>query len=164
LKPLFQVGDLFAALKARLSDTNKNLVGTTVTVRTLYGERKSCESSGVSGGRSLTRRWYPVPGATRTSLGFGICPSFQGPLSVAPCQPQSCDSQLFHRDARSSSRSSLRMGLQHGEREDARRSSGNTHTPPRARSSRLERARLSISPAQPCFRIRRNIEGRRHGS
>jgi hypothetical protein len=22
--------------------------------------------------------WYPVPGATRTPLGFGICPSFKG--------------------------------------------------------------------------------------
>jgi hypothetical protein len=41
-----------------------------------------------SGGRSLTgplrdarrfpsARWYPVPGATRTPLGFGICPSFK---------------------------------------------------------------------------------------
>jgi hypothetical protein len=53
---------------------------------------------GISGGRSLTgplrdacrfpsTRWYPVPGATRTTLGFGICPSFKGPFSVAPCQP-----------------------------------------------------------------------------
>jgi hypothetical protein len=43
---------------------------------------------GISGGRWLTRplrdarqfhstRWYPVPGATRTPLGFGICPSFK---------------------------------------------------------------------------------------
>jgi hypothetical protein len=43
----------------------------------------------ISGGRSLTRpfhdarrfpfpRWYPVPGATRTTMGFGICPSFEG--------------------------------------------------------------------------------------
>jgi hypothetical protein len=43
---------------------------------------------GISGGRSLTRplrdarrfpstQWYPVPGATRTTLGFGICPSFK---------------------------------------------------------------------------------------
>jgi hypothetical protein len=44
---------------------------------------------GISGGRSLSgplrdarrfpsTRWYLVPGATRTSLGFGICPSFKG--------------------------------------------------------------------------------------
>ena len=44
---------------------------------------------GISGGRSLTRpfrdahrfpstRWYPVPEAARTTLGFGICPSFKG--------------------------------------------------------------------------------------
>jgi hypothetical protein len=43
---------------------------------------------GVSGGRSLTgplrdarrfpsTRWYPVPGVTRTTLGFGIRPSFK---------------------------------------------------------------------------------------
>jgi hypothetical protein len=53
--------------------------------------RKSCELSrlGVSGGRAHTRplrdarrfpstRWYLVPGAMRTTLGFGICPSFKG--------------------------------------------------------------------------------------
>ena len=51
---------------------------------------------GISGGRSLrgrapdarhfpSTRWYPVPGATRTTLGFGICPSLEWP-SVAPCQ------------------------------------------------------------------------------
>ena len=44
---------------------------------------------GVSAGGSLTRplrdtrrfpstRWYSVPGATRTTLGFEICPSFKG--------------------------------------------------------------------------------------
>jgi hypothetical protein len=44
---------------------------------------------GISGGRSLTpplrdaRRvtstlWYTVPGASRTTLGFGICASFEG--------------------------------------------------------------------------------------
>jgi hypothetical protein len=43
---------------------------------------------GISGGGSLTRlfrdarrfpstRWYPVPRATRTTLGFEICPSFK---------------------------------------------------------------------------------------
>jgi hypothetical protein len=87
-------------------------------------------TSGISGGRSLTgplrdarrfpsTRWYPVPRATRTTVGFGICPSL-GPFSVAPCQTlakvsqlplagfarardrpnepmQSHDSQLFHR-------------------------------------------------------------------
>jgi hypothetical protein len=50
-----------------------------------------CESLtfGISGGRSLTRplpaarrfpstRLYSEPGATRTMLGFGICPSFKG--------------------------------------------------------------------------------------
>jgi hypothetical protein len=44
---------------------------------------------GISGGRSLTgpfrdarrlpsTRWYPVPRATRTTLWFGIRPSFKG--------------------------------------------------------------------------------------
>jgi hypothetical protein len=28
--------------------------------------------------RFPSTRWYPVPGATRTTLGFGICPSFKG--------------------------------------------------------------------------------------
>jgi hypothetical protein len=28
--------------------------------------------------RFRSTRWYPVPGATRTTLGFGICPSFKG--------------------------------------------------------------------------------------
>jgi hypothetical protein len=27
--------------------------------------------------RLPSTRWYPVPGATRTTLGFGICPSFK---------------------------------------------------------------------------------------
>jgi hypothetical protein len=51
--------------------------------------RKSGEYRDVSGGRSLagpsrdarrfpSTRWYPAPGATRTALGFGICPSFKG--------------------------------------------------------------------------------------
>jgi hypothetical protein len=54
------------------------------------------DALGISGGRALTgpfrdarrfpsTRWYPVPGATRTPLGFGIClPVVQGPFSVAP--------------------------------------------------------------------------------
>jgi hypothetical protein len=37
--------------------------------------------------RFPSTRWFPVPGATRTTLGFGIGPSIiQGPFSVAPCQ------------------------------------------------------------------------------
>jgi hypothetical protein len=36
--------------------------------------------------RFRSTRWYPVPWATRTTLGFGICPSFKGQFSVAPCQ------------------------------------------------------------------------------
>jgi hypothetical protein len=28
--------------------------------------------------RFPSTRWYPLPGATRTTLGFGICPSFKG--------------------------------------------------------------------------------------
>jgi hypothetical protein len=40
--------------------------------------------------RFTSTRWYPVPGATRTTLGFGICPSFKGhslsPLPVHRCR------------------------------------------------------------------------------
>jgi hypothetical protein len=51
---------------------------------------KSCESYvrgfgwGIAHGPSRdalripSTRWYPVPGATRTTLGFGICPSSKG--------------------------------------------------------------------------------------
>ena len=53
---------------------------------------------GISGGRSLTgplrdarrfpsTRWYPVPGATRTTLGFGICPSFKDHSLSRRAQP-----------------------------------------------------------------------------
>jgi hypothetical protein len=53
---------------------------------------------GISGGRSLTTplrdarrfpstRWYPVPGATRTTLGFGICSSFKDPSLSRRAQP-----------------------------------------------------------------------------
>jgi hypothetical protein len=59
------------------------------------GGRQRCKSAnrdlGISGGRSLTgpfrdarrlpsTRWYPVPKATRTTLGFGMCPSFKGSI------------------------------------------------------------------------------------
>jgi hypothetical protein len=61
---------------------------------------------GVSGGRSLTRPlrdarrfpstfWYPVLGATRTTLGFGICPSFKGHFLSRRAKPH--DSQLLRR-------------------------------------------------------------------
>ena len=58
---------------------------------------------GVSGGPLRdakgfpSTRWYPVPGATRTTLGFGICPSFKGHSLSPRSTPQSHDSQLFHR-------------------------------------------------------------------
>jgi hypothetical protein len=53
---------------------------------------------GISGGRSLTTplrdarrfpstRWYPVPGATRTTLGFRICSSFKDPSLSRRAQP-----------------------------------------------------------------------------
>ena len=59
---------------------------------------------GVSGGRSLTRplrdarrfpatRWYPVLGATRTTLGFGICSSFKGHFLSRRAKPLNYDSQ-----------------------------------------------------------------------
>jgi hypothetical protein len=55
------------------------------------------ELFGISGGRSLTRPFrdarrflspelYPVLTCTRTPRTFGICPSFKGLFSVAPCQ------------------------------------------------------------------------------
>jgi hypothetical protein len=61
---------------------------------------------GISCGRLLTgpfrdarrfpsTRWYTVPGATRTALGFGRLSIFQGPFYVAPCQTFN-DSQLVH--------------------------------------------------------------------
>jgi hypothetical protein len=53
---------------------------------------------GISGGRSLTGplrdarrfpspRWYLVPGATRTNVGFGICPLFKGHSLSRRAQP-----------------------------------------------------------------------------
>jgi hypothetical protein len=36
--------------------------------------------------RFPSTRWYPLPEATRTTLGFGIHPSFKVHISVAPCQ------------------------------------------------------------------------------
>jgi hypothetical protein len=53
---------------------------------------------GISGGRSLTgplrdarrfpsTRWYPVPRVTRTTLRFGICPSFKGHSLSRRAQP-----------------------------------------------------------------------------
>jgi hypothetical protein len=54
----------------------------------------------ISGGGSLTRharrfpstRWQLVPGATRTTLGFGMCPSFKGHFLSRRAQPQRYDS------------------------------------------------------------------------
>jgi hypothetical protein len=53
---------------------------------------------GISGGGLLTRplrdarrfpftRWYPVPGTTRTTSGFGICPSFKDHSLSRRAQP-----------------------------------------------------------------------------
>jgi hypothetical protein len=61
-----------------------------------YIDAQSCESLGIFGWEiahaAVSRRppisldtMVPVPGATRTTMGFGICPSFKGPFSVAPC-------------------------------------------------------------------------------
>jgi hypothetical protein len=47
--------------------------------------------------RFPSTRWYPVPGATRTTLGFGICPSFKGHFLSRRAKPSSYDSPLFHR-------------------------------------------------------------------
>jgi hypothetical protein len=63
---------------------------------------------GISGGRSLTgpfrdarrfssTRLYPVPGATRTTLGFGIRPSSKDHSLSRRAKPQRHDSPLFHR-------------------------------------------------------------------
>jgi hypothetical protein len=46
---------------------------------------------------AVTTRWYPVPRATRTTLGFGICPSFKGHFLSRRAKPESFDSQLWHR-------------------------------------------------------------------
>jgi hypothetical protein len=42
--------------------------------------------------RFPSTRWYPVPGATRTTLGFGICPSFKGHFLSRRAKPQLHDS------------------------------------------------------------------------
>jgi hypothetical protein len=61
------------------------------SVRTLHTaamKKQRIVTLAISGGRLFTRpfrdarrfpstRWYPVPRATRTTLGFGICPSFK---------------------------------------------------------------------------------------
>jgi hypothetical protein len=39
----------------------------------------------------------PYPGATRTTLGFGICPSFKDHSLSRRAKPQRYDSRLFHR-------------------------------------------------------------------
>jgi hypothetical protein len=83
---------------------------------------------GVSGERSLTRplrdarrfpstRLYPVSGTTRTTLRFGICPSFKDHSLSRRAKPLRCDSQLFpslyagvnHTSTRT--RAELRTGL-----------------------------------------------------
>jgi hypothetical protein len=46
--------------------------------------------------RFPSTRWYPVPGATRTKLGFGICPSFKDHLLSRRAKPERFDSQLLH--------------------------------------------------------------------
>jgi hypothetical protein len=38
-----------------------------------------------------------VPGATRTTSGFGICPSFKDHLLSRRTKPKCAQSQLFHR-------------------------------------------------------------------
>jgi hypothetical protein len=35
---------------------------------------------------SLYTIWYPVPKATRATLGFGFCPSFKGHSLSPPCK------------------------------------------------------------------------------
>jgi hypothetical protein len=61
---------------------------------------------GISGGRWLTRpfrdahrfpptRWYPVPGATHTPLGFGLCPSFKGHFLSPRAKPNITIRNLF---------------------------------------------------------------------
>jgi hypothetical protein len=65
-------------------------------------------TSGISGGRSLTRpfrhtrpiplaRLYPVPRATRTPRKFGRCPSFKDHSRLRRAEPSRYDSQLFRR-------------------------------------------------------------------
>ena len=60
----------------------------------------------ISGGRSLTgplrdarrfasTRWCPVPGATRTTSGFGICPSFKDHLCRAVPNPNCTTGETF---------------------------------------------------------------------
>jgi hypothetical protein len=51
-------------------------------VRPAYSDAKQLNRNGRGFGweiahAAVTTRWYPVPGATRTTLGFGICPSFK---------------------------------------------------------------------------------------
>ena len=65
-------------------------------------------TSGISGGRSLTRpfrgarrfpstRWYLVLTCTRTPRKFGICPSFKGHFLSPRAKPHQSDPQLWRR-------------------------------------------------------------------
>jgi hypothetical protein len=47
--------------------------------------------------RFPSTRWYSIPGAKRTPLGFGICPAFKGHFLSRRAKPQRYDSQLLHR-------------------------------------------------------------------
>jgi hypothetical protein len=47
--------------------------------------------------RFSSTRWYTIPRATRTTLGFGICPSFKEHSLSRRAKPLSHDSQRLHR-------------------------------------------------------------------
>jgi hypothetical protein len=56
--------------------------GEKLRIVTLFGWERSLTGPLRDARRFRSTRWYPVPGATRTTLGFGICPSFKGPIAV----------------------------------------------------------------------------------
>ena len=81
-----------------------NLISTVLTCTAV--EKLRIVTLGVSGGGSLTglfrdarrfpsTRWYTVPGATRTALGFGICPSFKGDSLSPHAKPLKSRFALF---------------------------------------------------------------------
>jgi hypothetical protein len=83
------------AAQVRTHDANTAKVANSLLSGFRVGDR--------SRGRAATpadfpsTRWYRVPGATRTPLGFGICPSSKGHSLSRRAKPYSTDSQLVHR-------------------------------------------------------------------
>jgi hypothetical protein len=83
-------------VKEEIENAARDARSGTPKVRPARDAKAANRNVGVSGGRSLTGPLPPIPlgamvprtgGATRTPLGFGICPSFKGSFCRAVPKP-----------------------------------------------------------------------------